>query len=30
VNAKAKADEYEGQKGALEDHLSSLKVRISK
>lgn len=26
VNAKAKADEYEAQKAALEDHLKSLKV----
>ncbi|XP_060565596.1 early endosome antigen 1-like [Ruditapes philippinarum] len=28
VNAKAKADEYEGQKSALEDHLKSLKEQI--
>lgn len=29
VNAKAKADEFEGQKKALEDHLQSLKVQKS-
>lgn len=27
VNAKAKADEYEAQKNALQDHLNSLKVQ---